>query len=267
MTDQSGPDHSKTDQTGVRNRVALVTGAGAPDGIGFAIARRLHAAGARVALTATTARIFDRQASLGEGTFATTADLTRPEDIARLVSEAEAALGPIDILINNAGMVQTGKPQKRSTLADATDAAWAFGLDINLTQVFRLTRAILPGMVARGYGRIILMSSVTGPVTAIHGSAIYGTAKAALTGMARAVALENGPHGITCNCIGPGWIHTGSSSAREVAAGKRTPAGRAGTPDEIAHAALFLAAAEASYITGQLIVVDGGNTLQEMKGS
>lgn len=255
-----------TDPTGVRGRVALITGAGAADGIGFAIARRLHAEGARVAITATTRRILDRQVSLGPNSFATTADLTRPEDVARLVAETEAALGPVDILVNNAGMVQTDKPQKRSTLADATDAAWAFGLDINLTQVFRLTRAVLPGMIARHYGRIILMSSVTGPMVAIHGSAIYGTAKAALTGMARAIALENGPDGITCNCIAPGWIKTGSSSAREVAAGKRTPAGRAGTPDEVAHAALFLAATEASYVTGQLIVVDGGNTLQEMKG-
>ena len=92
------------------------------------------------------------------------------------------------------------------------------------------------------------------------------TWQATFTGMARAVALENGPHGITCNCIGPGWIKTGSSSSREVAAGKRTPAGRAGTPDEVAHAALFLASYDASYITGQLIVVDGGNTLQELKG-
>ncbi len=251
---------------GVRNRTALVTGCGAADGIGFAIARTLQAAGARVAITSTTDRIFDRQREL-KGTFATKADLTRPEDTTRLVLEAEAALGPIDVLINNAGMVQTGRGQKRSTLADATDAAWNFGLDINLTQVFRLTRAVLPGMIARRYGRIVHMSSVTGPMVAIHGSAIYGTAKAALTGMARAVALENGSHGITCNCIGPGWIATGSSSFKEIAAGRRTPVGRSGTPNEVAHAALFLASEEASYVTGQLIVVDGGNTLQEMKGA
>jgi 3-oxoacyl-[acyl-carrier protein] reductase len=253
---------------GVQHRTALVTGCGSADGIGFAIARALHVAGARVAITSTTARILDRQSELaGQGTFAMPADLTKPDDVARLVAETEATLGPIDILINNAGMVQTGRQQKRSTLADATDAAWDFGLDINLTQVFRLTRAVLPGMIARRYGRIVQMSSVTGPLAAIHGSAIYGTAKAALTGMARAVALENGRFGITCNCIGPGWIATGSASRKEMAAGRRTPIGRSGTPDEVAHAALFLASEEASYITGQLIVVDGGNTLQEMKGA
>lgn len=251
---------------GVRDRVALVTGAGSEGGIGFACAKALQAAGARVAITSTTERIYTRRAELGGEVFAHMADLTQPSQIAALVAATESALGPIDILINNAGMVQTGRPQKRSTLAEASDAAWDFGLDINLGQVFRLTRAVLPGMITRRYGRIVQMSSVTGPLVAIHGSAIYGTAKAALTGMARAVALENGPHGITCNCIGPGWIATGSSSRREVAAGKRTPVGRSGTPAEVAHAALFLASEEASYITGQLIVVDGGNTLQEMKG-
>ncbi|NJM82715.1 MAG: SDR family oxidoreductase [Tabrizicola sp.] len=170
---------------GVRSRTALVTGCGAADSIGFAIARRLAAEGARVAITSTTDRILDRGRELGKGVFATTADLTRPEDISRFVTEVEAALGPIEILINNAGMVQTGKKQKRTTFADASDAAWDFGLDINLTQVFRLTRAVLPGMIARRYGRIVQMSSVTGPLVAIQGSAIYGTAKAALTGMAR----------------------------------------------------------------------------------
>ena len=254
--------------SGVQARTALVTGAGAPDGIGFAIARKLHRAGARVAITSTTTRIHDRQRELGaQDCFATIADLTRAEDIARLVAETEAALGPIDILINNAGMVQTGRDAPHATLAQTTDADWAFGLEINLTQVFRLTRAVLPGMIARRYGRIVQMASVTGPLVAIAGEGVYGTAKAALTGLARGVALENGAHGITCNCIGPGWIATGSSAPEEIAAGRHTPVGRSGTPDEVAHVALFLASDEASYVTGQLIVVDGGNVLREMKGT
>ncbi|THD82923.1 SDR family oxidoreductase [Aliigemmobacter aestuarii] len=250
---------------GVAGRVALVTGAGSADGIGFACARALAEAGARVAITSTTARIFDRQAELGGATFARPADLTRQADVDALVAETEAALGPIDILVNNAGMAQTGRPQKRTSLADAPDAAWDFGIDISLTSAFRMCRAVLPGMKARGHGRIVMMSSVTGPVVAIDGSAIYATAKAGMLGMTRAIALENGPFGITCNAIGPGWIHTGSSSRAEIAAGRRTPVGRPGRPDEIASVALFLASDGSSYLTGQMIVVDGGNTIQEFK--
>ncbi len=251
---------------GVAGRVALVTGAGSGDGIGFATARALKAAGARVAITATTDRIYDRLGALGPaGAFATTADLTREDHVARLVAETEAALGPIDILVNNAGMVQTGIDMPGKRLADLGDDDWAFGLDINLTSAFRLTRAVLPGMCARRYGRIVQMSSVTGPVVGIATSSVYATAKAGLLGMTRALALDVGREGVTVNCIGPGWIETGSSGADEIVAGRHTPVGRPGRPEEVAHAVLFLAAQEASYVTGQLIVVDGGNTVQEYK--
>ncbi|MFM2355969.1 MAG: hypothetical protein RLZZ528_1705 [Pseudomonadota bacterium] len=251
---------------GVAGRVALVTGAGSADGIGFATARVFRAQGARVAVTSTTDRIHDRRSELGhDGTFATTADLTRQQDVDRLLRETEEALGPVDILVNNAGMVQTGKSVRRARLSEMPDATWDHGLAINLTSTFRLTRAALPGMIARGYGRIVIMSSVTGPVVAIDGSGVYGAAKAGLLGLTRELALENGPHGITVNAIGPGWIQTGSSSRAEIAAGRRTPLGRPGRPDEIGHVAAFLASEEASYLTGQMIVVDGGNTIQEFK--
>ena len=251
---------------GVQGRVALVTGAGSADGIGFACARVLKAAGARVAITSTTGRIHDRLAELGpEGAFATTSDLTRQADVDRLIAQTEAALGHIDILVNNAGMVQTGHDTQSRSLADTPDADWAFGIDINLTSVFRMTRAVLPGMTARGYGRIVQMSSVTGPVVGIATSSVYASAKAGILGMTRALAIDVGGKGVTVNCIGPGWIRTGSSSEAEITAGRHTPLGRPGTPEEVAHAALFLAAEEASYMTGQLIVVDGGNTIQEYK--
>lgn len=120
-------------------------------------------------------------------------------------------------------------------------------------------------MMERNYGRIVQMSSVTGPVVGIPGSAVYSAAKAGLLGMARSVAIEAAPFNVTVNCIGPGWIETASSDEAEVVAGRYTPAGRSGKPEEVGHVAVFLASEEASYITGQLIVVDGGNTIQEYK--
>lgn len=251
---------------GVRGRVALVTGAGSADGIGFACARAFAAAGARVAITSTTARIFERQAAL-PGAHAAIADLTRQTDLDALIASTESALGPIDIVLNNAGMAQTGIDLPARALRNQSDEVWAFGLAISLTSAFRVTRALLPGMRARGHGRVIQMSSVTGPVVGIAGSGTYAAAKAGLIGLTRALAIEEGRHGITANAIGPGWIATGSSSEAELTAGRFTLVGRPGRPEEVAHVALFLAADEASYVTGQLIVVDGGNTVQEYKAA
>jgi 3-oxoacyl-[acyl-carrier protein] reductase len=250
--------------TGVSGQIALVTGAGSAEGIGFAIARALVAAGASVCVTATSPRIHDRAADLGA--MAHIADLTDPAQVAALFAAVEARLGPVTTLINNAGMVQTGRRVGRGQLADWSDSDWAHHMALNINTTFHCCRAALPNMVAGGYGRIVNISSVTGPVVTIDGSSAYATAKAAITGMTRSIALEYGRHGVTCNAVLPGWIATASSSAQEIRAGKRTPAGRPGTPDEVAACALFLASAEASYVTGALLVVDGGNTLQEIKG-
>ena len=252
---------------GVAGKVALVTGAGSAGGIGLACARALLHAGASVAITSTTARIFERQAEFGAGSQAAIADLTRQAEVEALVAGVQAALGPVDILVNNAGMQQSGIDHARRPLSDLPDATWEFGLAISLTSAFRMCRAVLPGMQARGFGRIVQMSSVTGPLVGIDGSGSYAAAKAGLMGMTRVMAIETGGYGVTVNAVGPGWIATDSSSKAELRAGRHTPLQRPGTPAEVAHAVLFLAAEEASYITGQLIVVDGGNTLQEVKGT
>ena len=254
--------------SGVKGRVALITGAGHSEGIGFATAKLLKAAGAKVAITSTTDRIFTRLEELAgskENTFAKAADLTDPQAVTDLIAAVEAALGPIDIVINNAGMVQVGKEDTSGALLETTDENWRYGIDINLNSAFYVTRGVLPKMIENNYGRIVHMSSVTGPLVGIEGSTIYSAAKAGLVGMVRSLAIEVGKHNITANCIGPGWIETGSSEPAEITAGRYTPVGRPGRPEEVGHVAVFLSSEEASYVTGQLIVVDGGNIIQEHK--
>ncbi len=252
---------------GLKGRVALVTGCGSEGGIGFAIAQALADAGAQVAITATSDRIYDRLATLGPGHIATKADLTDPAQTAALFADVTARLGPVVILVNNAGMVQTGVRIKRARIEGLTDDSWAKHLSLNVTTAFHCIRAALPVMQAAGHGRIVNIASVTGPLVGIEGSSGYSAGKAALTGLTRATALENARFGITCNAVLPGWIATPSSSPKEIRAGKATPTNRPGTATEVAACAVFLASDGASYVNGAMLVVDGGNTLMEMKGA
>jgi len=246
-------------------RTAFITGAGAADGIGFACARALAASGHRIAIVSTTNRIHERAAELraaGAQAASYVADLRDPAQVEKL----RADIGAVDILINNAGMGTVNEPARQRVLAEMSETQWTQAIDLSLHTAFRVTRAFLPGMLERRYGRIVNIASVTGPYVSIPGEAAYSAAKAGMVGMTHALALEVALAGVTVNAVAPGWIRTGASTPAELAAAERTPAGRAGTPDEVAAAAVFLASEAASYINGAVLVVDGGNMLQERKG-
>jgi 3-oxoacyl-[acyl-carrier protein] reductase len=260
----------KSKGNGLEGRVALVTGAGAVDGIGFAAAKLLAEAGAKVAITSTTKRIQDRLKELPAAAAAKAAfiaDLSDDSGANALVAAVRKHFGRLDILVNNAGMVQTGRKNTASRVERIDNEEWRRALSLNLDTCFFVTRAAIPHMLRGRYGRIVNISSVSGPLVTFERGGAYGAAKAAMVGYTRSLALELARKGITANAIAPGWIETGSSSALEMRAGRNTPTGRSGRPEEVGAVACFLASEAASYVTGQLIVVDGGNIIQEIKGS
>jgi 3-oxoacyl-[acyl-carrier protein] reductase len=237
---------------------ALVTGASG--GIGSAIAKAFATHGAKVVLSGTRQDALEAVAAEIEAfapgkAIVIAANLSDAKDIERLAAEAEAALGRIDILVNNAGLTRDGLAMRMS------DDDWQAVLDVNLTAAFRLSRAVMRGMMKRRFGRIIGITSVSG-VTGNVGQANYCASKAGMIGMSKALAFELATRNITVNCVAPGLIQTAMSDAMTEPQRQRMltniPVGRLGTSEDIAAAAVFLAAKEAAYVTGQTIHVNGG---------
>jgi len=235
-------------------KTALVTGASG--GIGQAIARALHGAGASVALSGTRAEALESLAgALGDRTAVVPCNLSDGAAVDGLIQATEAALAPVDILVNNAGVTRDGLAMRMK------DDDWDTVLAVDLTAAFRLCRSALRNMMKARWGRIVNVTSVVGH-TGNPGQANYAAAKAGLAGMTRSLAAETASRGVTANCVAPGFIETAMTDAlndkqRDAIRG-HIPAGRFGAPDDVAAAVLYLASPAAAYVTGQTLHVNGG---------
>ena len=249
-------------------RAALVTGAGSDTGIGYAAARALAELGASITVAATTERIHERVSALvahGHSAHGAVADLTDPQAAAALVGEAREHWGRLDIVVNNAGMTSVALPgvtEGGDALSLEADA-WRASMARNLDSAYYVSRAALPVMRDAGWGRIVMVASVTGPVMAMRAESAYAAAKAGMVGLARSLAVDFAAEGITVNAVAPGWIATGSQTDHEREQGLRTPMRRSATADEVASAIAWLCTPGAAYTTGQCLVVDGGNSISE----
>jgi 3-oxoacyl-[acyl-carrier protein] reductase len=236
-------------------KTALVTGASG--GIGGAIAKALHAQGATVVLSGTRAEALEKvKAELGSRAFVAVCNLADKESVEALPKAAEAAAGTtIDILVNNAGITRDNLFMRMK------DEEWDQVLAVNLTAAFRLSRAVLRGMMKKRWGRIISITSVVGE-TGNPGQGNYAAAKAGLVGMTKSLAAEVASRNITCNAVAPGFIATAMTDAltdaQKEMISQRIPAGRMGNPSEIASAVVYLASEEAAYVTGATLQVNGG---------
>ena len=235
-------------------KTALITGA--TGGLGAEIARSLHERGATVTVSGTREAVLAELAGrLGDRVHVVACDLADSAAVDMLVGRAEEAMGGLDILVNNAGLTRDGLALRMK------DEDWDVVLAVNLTAGFRLARGALRGMMKRRWGRIVGITSVVG-VTGNAGQANYAASKAGMIGMSKALAQEVASRGITVNCVAPGFIETPMTDAlndkqRETIIGT-VPAGRLGTPADVASAVVYLASEEAAYVTGQTLHVNGG---------
>jgi 3-oxoacyl-[acyl-carrier protein] reductase len=235
-------------------KTALVTGA--TGGIGGGIARALHRQGATVALSGTRREVLDQLAAeLGARTHVVPGNLADKDEVEALVPRAEEAMGQLDILVANAGIT------KDNLFVQLRDEDWEQVLNVNLTSTFRLARAAVRGMMRRRFGRVIGITSVVG-VTGNPGQGNYTAAKAGMIGMIKSLAAEYAKRGVTANCVAPGFIASPMTDKlndkQREAILARVPAARLGSADDVAAAVVYLASAEAAYVTGQTLHVNGG---------
>lgn len=249
----------------LEGKIAVVTGA--MQGIGAGISKVLAESKAKVILTDISEKVKETADNIGYDTAWKMMDVTDPDQVKRVFYE----IGQVDILVNNVGIY----PRRKLVEMDETFMKHMF--DINVFGMFRCSKAVLPGMMDRKYGKIINMSSVTGPMVGapLGGQTAYGSTKAAVIGFTKALALETAQYGINVNTILPGYIYSpsvyglrGSSGDLDVEKamtefGYKIPMGRQGTPEDIGKLVLFLASDDSSYLTGSEIIIDGGNILQE----
>lgn len=256
-TSSSSSPSSPSPLFDLRGLRVLVTGAGSAHGIGFATARALQAMGAAVVLSGHSGRVMERATELGVP--ARAGDLTDPEFVRSLVAFAVGELGGLDAVVNNAGMTSMADPAD----PDGSYKSFRATMERNLDTAFLVTSEALPELRRGGRGRVVNVASTTGPVMAMRGEAAYAAAKAGLMGLTRGMALDEARSGVTVNAVAPGWIATESQTTHESKQGEATPMGRSGRPEEIAATICFLVSPGASYLTGQLLVVDGGNSIAE----
>jgi 3-oxoacyl-[acyl-carrier protein] reductase len=257
-----GPYAPSFDLTG---RVALVTGVGSRRGIGFAVARMLAGMGARLLVSARSDHVHDRVLELPVDTVGVAADLTSPEESTYVGARARACFGRLDAVVHCAGWSSVTAPRdgEAGAIDELSFAGWRAGIARNLDAGYLVAKATLPDLRSSDAGRLVMVASLTGPQMAMRREIAYAAAKAGVVGLVRALALDEAGSQVTVNAVAPGWVSTESQTLDEHRQGLCTPLGRSAEPDEVAAVAAFLCTPSASYITGQCLVVDGGNSIAE----